>query len=196
MEKKNWTLLYANWLCDADFVAAVQDNLFECCLGMYLELEHFLSTGRIPEKRDTNCWRRKKKSCTKNEKKEVEKKISQSEREKLTGRAHRFVLSKTKSGDDALLFDREKKGADMQMNELKKKSRAFQVLLNAYIAWQTRKKMYTNTHTEKERVFKQFTLCMQTMRIFMILENKKKRRRTIGESWGEQERKKEIKKLN
>lgn len=32
--------------CDADFVAAVQDNLFECYLGIYLELEHFLRKSR------------------------------------------------------------------------------------------------------------------------------------------------------
>lgn len=66
------------------------------------------------------------------------------------------------------------------MSELKKKSRAFQVLLNAHIARrQTRKKIYG---IEKEWVFKQFTLCMQTMRIFMISGKQKKERlrRTIG----------------
>lgn len=98
-------------------------------------------------------------------------------------------------GDDAILwpfFYIQKKRSWYANEWIKKKreSRAFQVLLNAHITTNRKKdfiRLQTHTHTHtipnlilfQSSVFKQSTLCMQMMRIFMILEKQNEDKR-----WG------------
>lgn len=78
----------------------LRDNLFECYLGIYLELA-FVYTEEPGKKRDANCWRREKKSLsTKKRKKERGKKIHR----RQTGRNSSFCSIQTHSGDDAILW--------------------------------------------------------------------------------------------
>lgn len=95
-----------------------------------------------PEKRDANRQRNRITTTTTHQAHQRRKERGILKKKGDGKRAHRFVRSKPKAVTMLFcgpFFHISENGADMQMNGIKRKSRAFQVLLNAHISTSRKK---------------------------------------------------------